>query len=101
MLRNYFGIENIRQDKESSSISNNGYIDALGAKYDYPASLKTVRKWANCLGMKNFEVKRGDNVVSVKLQKISLKVLVQPSQTQFDKVRTGLISISLARLMCF
>ena len=67
---NYFGIENIRQDKENLvqwAIMDT--FDALGAKYDYPASLKTVRKWANCLGMKNFEVKRGDNGVVLNCKK--------------------------------
>ena len=59
---NYYGIPNIPQDKESLlewAIMDT--FDALGARYDYPASIAEVSKWVKDIDLADYEVKKGGN----------------------------------------
>lgn len=61
---NYFGIENI--DQNTDNLTNWAIMDtfdALGAKYDTPASFRTVKKWGKMLQLDNVRVKGGGNGV--------------------------------------
>ena len=57
---NYYGIENIPQDSDTLlEWAVMDTFDALGAKYDYPASIVEVKRWVSSLGLKWFEIKKG------------------------------------------
>jgi 2-polyprenyl-3-methyl-5-hydroxy-6-metoxy-1,4-benzoquinol methylase len=61
---NYYGVEYINQD--SSNLIEWAIMDtfdALGAKYDYPVSVKTVNKFAQLLNLKSYNVKKAGNGV--------------------------------------
>jgi SAM-dependent methyltransferase len=59
---NYYGKKICPQDPESLlewAIMDT--FDALGAKYDFPASVAKVKKWVNGLGLAWIDVKKGGN----------------------------------------
>ena len=59
---NYFGNKNVNQDKNTLlqwAIMDT--YDALGAKYDYPFSIKQVEKIVKPLGLKKYKIKKGGN----------------------------------------
>jgi 2-polyprenyl-3-methyl-5-hydroxy-6-metoxy-1,4-benzoquinol methylase len=61
---NYFGVDGVSQDIESlTEWAIMDTFDALGAAYDYPASLSEVRKWGSTLNAHSFNVKVGSNGV--------------------------------------
>ena len=61
---NYFGVPNINQKTENLiewAIMDT--FDALGAKYDFPASVKEIDTLGQSLDVNSFKVKRGGNGV--------------------------------------
>ena len=61
---NYFGVPNIKQNTENLiewAIMDT--FDALGAKYDFPASVKEIDTLGQSLDVTSFKVKRGGNGV--------------------------------------
>ena len=61
---NYFGMPNVNQDQGNLvewAIMDT--FDALGAKYDYPTSVKEITTLAKSLKIKSYKVKKGGNGV--------------------------------------
>lgn len=59
---NYYGVKNINQD--SSNLIQWAIMDtfdALGARYDYPISINTLKKWGQTLNLKSYKIKKGSN----------------------------------------
>ena len=61
---NYFGIPNINQERENLiEWAVMDTFDALGAKYDFPASVKEIKSFGKTLNVSSFKVKGGGNGV--------------------------------------
>ena len=59
---NYYGAENIKQDKTTlieHAIMDT--FDALGARYDFPISMKELDQWAKSLKIDSYSIKKGGN----------------------------------------